>query len=93
MDFGDLTEGDDDPAVVALLRSLTNQPPQGEEIVRRFEMLREPAKTFGRFVLALCPPSRERSLAITNLEQALMWAVKSVALNQEALLQQGDLTP
>lgn len=26
----------------------------------------------------LCPPSRELSLAITNIEQAAMWATKAV---------------
>lgn len=28
----------------------------------------------------LCPPSRERSLALTNLEQSAMWATKAIAL-------------
>ena len=26
-----------------------------------------------------CPPSRERSLAVTKLEECVMWAVKSIA--------------
>jgi hypothetical protein len=30
-----------------------------------------------------CPPSRERSVALTELETAAMWAVKSVVYNDE----------
>jgi hypothetical protein len=30
-----------------------------------------------------CPDSRERSLALTALEEASMWAVKSIAVNSE----------
>lgn len=30
-----------------------------------------------------CPESREKSLALTNLEQTLMWAVKSISHNPE----------
>lgn len=26
-----------------------------------------------------CPPSRERSLAVTKLEECVMWAVKSIS--------------
>lgn len=26
-----------------------------------------------------CPPSRERALAVTNLEQAVMWANKAIS--------------
>jgi hypothetical protein len=29
----------------------------------------------------LCPESREKSLAITNLEQAVMWANAAIARN------------
>ena len=30
---------------------------------------------------SICPPSRERSVAITELETAAMWAVKAVVFN------------
>lgn len=30
---------------------------------------------------ALCPASREKALAVTNLEQSCMWATKSVTHN------------
>lgn len=34
-----------------------------------------------------CPQSRERSLALTHLEEVCMWAVKAIVLNR------GDSTP
>ena len=60
-------------------RSLTNQPPTPDQI-ETIESLREAAKEFGR-AIETTTPSRERSLAITNLEQSLMWAVKGVVLS------------
>lgn len=37
----------------------------------------------GQIIEAECPPGRERSLAITNLEQASMWAKAAIARNQD----------
>lgn len=31
-----------------------------------------------------CPPSHERSLAVTKLEECVMWAVKSIASGGDA---------
>ena len=72
------------PEEAQLLHSLTNHPPVDDSVVMRFEDVRAMAFDLGRQILAHCPPSRERSLAITNLEQTVMWAIKSIALNQEA---------
>jgi hypothetical protein len=48
----------------------------------RYELLRGEAKRLAYLFLASCPPSRERSLAMTNLEQAIMWANASIARNE-----------
>lgn len=40
---------------------------------------REAYKTLQTFLLSL-PETRERSLALTNLEQSAMWAIKGVVL-------------
>lgn len=45
----------------------------------RVEEVRKAAAVLDEVMARLCPASRERSLAITNLEQAAMWAVKSIA--------------
>ncbi len=61
--------------------NMTNHRPTDEEITY-IECLREKFIALGEMVQA-CPASRERSLALTNLEQALMWAVASIARNTE----------
>lgn len=58
--------------------NLTNQSPT-EDQVARIEKVRVDAKKLGRRILDSCPESRERALAITNLEQTTMWAVAAIA--------------
>lgn len=48
----------------------------------RYERLRAEAKSLAEKINELCPDSREKSLAITNLEQALMWANAAIARNE-----------
>jgi len=47
----------------------------------KYEDLRKKAKELAYLVAALCPDSREKSLAMTNLEQSVMWANASIARN------------
>lgn len=56
-------------------------PPKGDQI-ERYARIREEAKQFAFTIEKLCPPSRERSLALTNLEQAVMWANAAIARNE-----------
>ncbi len=44
--------------------------------------LRETAKFFALNIQERCPESREKSLAITKLREALMWANASIAVNE-----------
>jgi hypothetical protein len=48
----------------------------------RYEYLRKLGLDLGEAILACCPNSREASLAMTNLEQAIMWANASIARNE-----------
>lgn len=48
----------------------------------KYTELREKAKELAYLIERLCPPSRERSVAMTNLEQAVMWANASIARNE-----------
>lgn len=48
----------------------------------RYNAIRFEAKAFARSVLKRCPNSRERSLALTKLEEAVMWANASIARNE-----------
>lgn len=63
-------------------KNLTNHPPATEEIIEKFESLRRCAKEFAAEIDALCPDSREKSLAFTNLEQTVFWSIASLARNQ-----------
>lgn len=46
-----------------------------------YETIRANAKLFAVVIDQLCPNSREKSLAITKLEEAMMWANASIARN------------
>ena len=48
-----------------------------------YTMLREQAKDLAYNILANCPESRERSLAITKLEEVIMWANASIARDSD----------
>lgn len=60
-----------------IARNLTNHRPTDEQITR-IEDLRGEAKSFGETIIDFCPPSRERSLALTALEDCVMRAVQSI---------------
>ncbi|WP_419877727.1 DUF7681 family protein [Brevibacillus centrosporus] len=48
----------------------------------KYTVLREKAKELAYLIEEQCPNSREKSLAITNLEQSVMWANASIARNE-----------
>jgi hypothetical protein len=48
----------------------------------RYIALREKAKEFAFLIEQNCPDSREKSLAMTNLQQTVMWANASIAINE-----------
>lgn len=48
----------------------------------KYEEIRAQAKAFAEKLATLCPPSRELSLALTELETAVMWANASIARNE-----------
>lgn len=46
---------------------------------QRYVQLRGEAKLLAQTILRNCPESRERSLALTNLEEAIFWANAAIA--------------
>lgn len=46
-----------------------------------YQEIREKAKEFAYLIEGLVPNSREKSLAMTNLEQAVFWANAAIARN------------
>jgi hypothetical protein len=48
----------------------------------RYETIRNLAKSYAEAIETLCPNSREKSLAMTKLEEAVFWANASIARNE-----------
>jgi hypothetical protein len=64
-------------------KRFTYHPPKdGYNQTERYKILRDIAKSFAVDILRACPSSRERSLALTNLEQAVFWANAAIARNE-----------
>ena len=61
--------------------SFTYHAPKGTQ-QERYVKLRDYAKALALDILEMVPPSREQSLAITKLEEAIMWANKGIACNE-----------
>lgn len=55
-------------------------PKQSQSV--RYENIREYAKDMAFMLTALCPPSRELSLALTHLEECIMFANAAIARNE-----------
>lgn len=53
-----------------------------ETQTERYELIRDTAKEYAKLLVSYCPESRELSLALTNLEQAVFWANASIARNE-----------
>lgn len=62
-------------------KNFTYHAPKDDQTAR-YISIREKGKSFARLINELCPPSRERSLAMTKLEEAVMWANASIARNE-----------
>jgi hypothetical protein len=48
----------------------------------RYEKIREEGRRLAVTLLRLCPESAERTKAIRNLQQTIMWANASIAINE-----------
>ncbi|MGD9724766.1 MAG: hypothetical protein AB7U76_26320 [Pirellulales bacterium] len=54
----------------------------GPDQAKRYEFIRARARAFAQVIVTLTPPSREQSLAITALEEAVMRANQAIAVNE-----------
>lgn len=53
-------------------------PPEGDQ-PQRYEQIREHARSLAELIDLECPESREKSLALTKVEEAVMWANAAIA--------------
>ena len=56
--------------------------PENLDVTEAFKELRTAAREFGDIILENTDTSREQSLALTHVEEALMWATKQVAITR-----------
>ena len=57
-------------------------PIKDKEQENKYKNIRIVAKSFADLINEYCPESREKSLAFTKLEEAMMWANASIARNE-----------
>ena len=69
------------PQNTKIENNFTYHPPKGDQ-PERYEAIREGAKALAYLIENLCPDSREKSLALTNLEQSVMWSNSAIARNE-----------
>lgn len=67
-----------------LRNRFTYRAPFGDQ-PERYQAIRSLAVLMSTRIDELCPDSREKSLAITHLEQTVMWANASIARNEQPL--------
>lgn len=67
--------------VASIEKTFTYHPPKDDQ-PDRYEAIRHEARELALTLSQYCPASRELSLALTNLEQAVMWANAAIARNE-----------
>ena len=66
---------------VQIEKTFTYHAPKNEQ-ADRYIILRSKAKELAHLINDCCPDSREKSLAFTNLQQCVMFANASIAINE-----------
>lgn len=64
-----------------LANRFTYHPPKGDQAVR-YSDIRRTGANLADVINLSAPDSREKSLAITHLEEAVMWANAAIARNE-----------
>lgn len=64
-----------------LTKRFTHHPPKANQ-TERYEDLRHHAKLLAHKMMKACPRSRELSLALTHLEEAVMFANAAIARHE-----------
>ncbi|MBM4592647.1 hypothetical protein GS454_04665 [Rhodococcus hoagii] len=68
-----------------MLNRFEYHPPKNIVTVKAHEMVREAAKGLALAFENLVPDSREKSLALTKIEEAMFWANAGIARSGSAL--------
>lgn len=62
-------------------RNFSHHPLNDEQLVR-CEQIRKYGRAFAALIENFCPDSREKSIAMTKLEECVMWANTAIARNE-----------
>jgi len=62
--------------------TFTYHAPHGNQ-TERYENIRCHARALAEVIANDAPDSRERSVALTNLQQCVMWANAAIAINEQ----------
>jgi hypothetical protein len=58
--------------------------PSTSNVIASHSTVRNCCKDTASIIVQLCPPGRELALALTHLEEAMMWANAAIARDQES---------
>ena len=61
--------------------NFTYHPPKGDQ-TERYKLIRAQGLAFAKFIIEKCSVSRESTIAITKIEEAVFWANASIARNE-----------
>jgi hypothetical protein len=64
-----------------IVKRFTYHPPKGDQ-VERYQAIRDTGLEFARMIIFNTPVSREQSLALTHLEEVVMFANAAIARNE-----------
>lgn len=70
-----------DEATERIERDFSYHSPKNDQ-AKRYTDIRAEAKALALMICNNCPKSRELSLALTKLEESVMWANASIARNE-----------
>ncbi len=76
-----MTEVQKQALIERLERDYTYHAPKGDQ-TQRYEQLRNKAKELALLIIELTPYSRDQSLALTDVESAVMRANAAIARNE-----------
>ena len=62
-------------------RNFRYHPPKDDQ-PQRYEELRQKGRELAHLIATHCPECRETSLAMTKLEESIMWANASIGRNE-----------
>lgn len=74
---------EEDPQLTAIVRRFQHHEAKTHERLTKHAHIRQLSAHVAGYIYELCPDNRERAVALTKLEEVMMWANKSLAMEPE----------